>query len=238
MDDVRLIVKLIKFSAVVLSVTYLTLMILIKLKIIPFPSVFGLVSSTEEFFFRGEFAFFYKGFIYICVGVIFFATSEKISKVIIFVLLLSVVFTFTRGFLVALMMTYIFHLVFIKKSALRLILLTFLLTIIVALLWEFIYAKIDRGQSDSMRVRQIEEVMTAVTPISALIGHGFGNGVPSRPERMEIVYLEAFHKQGIIGLLFWALVILFSWLLYRRAVNNNNAQLAVPFLSFCCFNLS
>ena len=229
-EDVKVIVSLIKFCAVVLSVTYLATIILIKFNVLPFSVFYGLVADTEEFFFRGEFAFFYKGFLYICVGLLFFATSEKINKTIILVLLLSVVLTFTRGFLVALMMTYVFYLVFIKKSALKLILLSFLLTIVIAILWELIYAKLDRSYSDSMRIRQIEEVIDAVTPVSALIGHGFGNGVPSRPERMEIVYLEVFHKQGIMGLLFWALVIMFSWLLYRRAVRNNNAQLAVAFL--------
>ena len=229
-DDVKLMVRLIKFSAVILSITYLAIVLLLKFKVLPFSLLYGLVADTEEFFFRGEFAFFYKGFLYICVGLIFFATSEKINKTIIIVLLLSVVLTFTRGFLVALMMTYLFYLVFIKKSALKLILLTFLLTIIVALLWELIYAKMDRSYSDSARVRQIEQVMTAVTPVSALVGHGFGIGVSSRPDRMEIVYLVVFHKQGIMGLLFWALVILFSWLLYRRAVRNNNSQMAVPFL--------
>jgi O-antigen ligase len=47
---------------------------------------------------------------------------------------------------------------------------------------------------------------------------------------MEIVYLEVFHKQGIVGLSFWGLVILLNWLLYRRAVKNNNFQRAAPFL--------
>ena len=229
-DDVRLIVSLIKFSAVVLSMSYLATMILLEFNIVSFPRFYSLVADTEEFFFRGESAFFYKGFLYICVGLVFFATSEKINKTIILVLLLSVVLTFTRGFLVALMMTYIFYLIFIKKSALKLIILTFLLTIAVVLLWELIYAKMDRTYSDSMRIRQIEEVLTAVTPVSALIGHGFGKGIPTRPERMEIAYLEVFHKQGIMGLLFWALMILFSWLLYRSAMRNNNSQLAVPFL--------
>jgi hypothetical protein len=228
-EDVLLIVNLIKLSAVVLSITYLILMLLIKFNIIPFPKFYGLVADTEEIFFRGEFAFFYKGFLYICVGLIFFATSEKINKPVIFVLVLSVILTFTRGFLVALMMTYLFYLIFIRKSALKVILLTFLLTIIAALLWEFIYAKMDRSSSDSTRIRQIEEVMNDVTPVSALIGHGFGIGVPSRPERMEIVFLEVFHKQGIMGLLFWALVMVLSWYLYRKALGNNS-QLAVPFL--------
>jgi hypothetical protein len=203
---------------------------LIKFNVIPFVAFYTLVADTEEFFFRGEFTFFYKGFLYICVGLIFFATSEKINKLLIFVLVLSVILTFTRGFLVALMMTYVFYLIFIKKSALKLILLTLLLTIIAALLWEFIYAKMDRSSSDSARFRQIEEVMNDVTPVSALIGHGFGNGVPSRPERMEIVFLEVFHKQGLIGLLFWSLVMVLSWFLYRKALGNNNSQLAVPFL--------
>ena len=229
-DDVQLIVKLIKFSAVVLSIIYLTLILLINLNLLPFETFYLAVADTEEFFFRGNFAFFYKGFIYICIGLIFFSFSEKVNKLVILLLVASVILTFTRGLLVALMMTYVFYLIFIRKSALKLILLAFLLTVIIGLLWEFIYARMDRSYSDSMRIRQFEEVIKEVNPASALIGHGFGIGVPSRPERMEIVYLEVFHKQGVMGLLFWALVILLNWLLYHRAAKNNHPQLSVPFL--------
>jgi O-antigen ligase len=61
----------------------------------------------------------------------------------------------------------------------------------------------DREFSDNERKRQIKEVIADITPATVIWGHGFGNGVESRPIHMEISYLEIFHKQGLIGLGTW-----------------------------------
>ena len=71
----------------------------------------------------------------------------------------------------------------------------------------------DRNYSDEGRLQQIKEVATQVTFGSALWGHGFGNGVTSRPVHMEISYLEILHKQGLPGLALWAGLL---WLLITK----------------------
>ena len=73
----------------------------------------------------------------------------------------------------------------------------------------------DKETSDDIRITQIVEVFERIDPITILIGHGFGNGVPVRPVHMEIGYLELFHKQGLLGICLWAIFII---LLYNKYV--------------------
>ena len=84
-----LVVRLIRVSAVVLSCLYIVTFVLINLKLIPFRSFYDSVASSEEFFFRGEFAFFYKGFVYMCVGLFFFLMEKKVNKLIVMILVLA-----------------------------------------------------------------------------------------------------------------------------------------------------
>lgn len=71
----------------------------------------------------------------------------------------------------------------------------------------------NKSYSDEGRFRQLKEVAGQTNLSSIFIGHGFGNGIPSRPIHMEISYLEIFHKQGLLGLLFWTYLL---WLLYQK----------------------
>jgi len=46
-------------------------------------------------------------------------------------------------------------------------------------------------------------VLTHANWSSVFVGHGLGQGTPSRPIHMEISYLEIFQKQGLFGLFLW-----------------------------------
>ncbi|MGC3945942.1 MAG: hypothetical protein QM762_15715 [Chryseolinea sp.] len=229
-DDVILVTRLIKFSACILAVAYLNILILIRVGIIAFLPFYNRASLTGEVFFRGESGFFYKGFVYICIGLLFFLTEAKSRKLIIALLATAIVLTFTRGFFISILATYGFYHVFIRRNASKILIFGAGAVIALFSLWNLYYSKaFNRKQSDSVRLTQIEEVISATTPVSFFIGHGFGNGVPSRPDRMEIVYLEAFHKQGLIGLLFWAGLLAVNWIYFKKA-NQVNPTLAVPFV--------
>ena len=63
-DDIELIVRTLRRCSLILGVLYLILFFLIHFRLIPFDKFYAWASLTQEFFFRGEFAFFYKGFLY------------------------------------------------------------------------------------------------------------------------------------------------------------------------------
>ena len=87
----------------------------------------------------------------------------------------------------------------------------------------------DKNWSDIIRRRQIQQVFERISIPSFLIGHGFGIGVPVRKIHMEIAYLEIFHKQGLIGLVFWLILFFVIWHHYRMAVLNQQGATALPF---------
>lgn len=225
-EDVLVAVKTIKVGSLLLALIYLTILIAINTNIIPFMKFYKWVEPTEEFFFRGNFAFFYKGFIYLGVGVFFYAFDK--SKIILWIIIAALLLTFTRGFLLSIVLVYLFHLIFIRKKMGKLLVLIAIIVCAGSAVWKMVSQSnvLNRDKSDADRITQINEVIDDITLLSAVSGHGFGVGVPSRPERMEITYLEIFHKQGIIGLLFWFGLLFYSWSLFVIRKND----LSIPFM--------
>ena len=260
-DDLKKISKIILYTAGIMAFIFLTILCLFWTGAVKFLDFYHPMISTNEFFFRGEFSLFYKGFIYLCIGLLFaHLTGEKKLWWFIIFLFLAIVLSFTRGLILALGLSYVIYYSFIKRSypKMTVALVICLVTIFYggdfySLLSKQLYASTfetksieqekikekllgDREFSDNERKRQIIQVANATTFPSAVWGHGFGVGVASRPVHMEISYLEIFHKQGIIGIACW-LIILFSliksyWSLPSKSGMSNAYFLAALFVFF------
>ncbi|HEY0741646.1 MAG TPA: hypothetical protein VGD40_09290 [Chryseosolibacter sp.] len=237
---VRRVPSLIISGAAILAVTFFVILVMIHTELVSFLSFYDLVIPTGEFFFRAETTFFYKGFIYVCIALIFAFFIQRKHKVIMMLLLATaIILTFTRGFLFALTLTYLLYAVLEKKFIHASVTLMFAI-IVVFFSKPIIYgASIllhevkgldervpkeqllgNRDASDAGRFMQASEVLAKITPLSFAVGHGFGNGVPSRPVHMEISYLEIFHKQGVVGLGVWAYLLYLLLAAYRAAVRD------------------
>jgi len=70
--DGESITKIIKITSLVLGICYLLVFIAINANIIRVSTLYLITKDTGEFYFRGEIAFFYKGFVFLCVGIVFF----------------------------------------------------------------------------------------------------------------------------------------------------------------------
>jgi len=90
----------------------------------------------------------------------------------------------------------------------------------------------NREESDRIREMQLQQVKDAVSPVSFIVGHGFGDGVRVRKNHMEINYLEIFHKQGIIGIAFWLYMLAYIIINYInvKKLQPGNEPLARSFL--------
>lgn len=253
-NDTEIVKKLnevFKYSSVGMAVIFIATLILIHTGIVPFLNFWNLVLSTQEFFFRGELTFFYKGFMYLCVG-LFFLVEGHAKRWQVMIVIIAIALTVTRGFWVSLLLTYgAYYLVFSQKkmqgaiSIAAAVVLIFFSSDMIAAISRKVdretspaekkhepkpYLLGDRTHSDNERRRQFNEVKERVSPLSAVIGHGLGQGVPIRPIHMEVSYLEIFHKQGVIGLGCWLLIFLTGLLKFIRARSNSAT---VPyFLSF------
>lgn len=260
----------IKAGSLVLAFTFFICLVLIHSGVIPFLDFYNPAIASTEFFFRGELTFFYKGFLFLCVGFIFYDfAAVKSNRIWQGLLLIAIILTFTRGFLFALALTYsVYYFLSARwwKTGIALavaLLVAFSGKIIIEQSSLAIYRMLheeapvpitespksnspdenvpskplvpseantdllgDRAYSDRGRKVQIQEVWERTTPVSFLIGHGLGNGIPSRPVHMEISYLEIFHKQGMIGMCFWGWIL---FLLLKKYKQVSTSRIATAF---------
>ena len=233
-ETIVYIEKLIKFSSLLMGISLLMLLFLLYIGYFEFNTIYVFLSAdgTDFMMNDGEIVrLFYKGFLYLNIAFIFYIYSNNRYKfLILFLLFLSILLTFTRGFLLAMVLSFIFiSILEFKKKKTFSVLVGIL--ICVAILLPF-YTNIigEKDASDSIRILQIEEVFNAITVTSFFIGHGFGIGVPIRPDGMEITFLEIFHKQGILGLFLWIGFLFYMIFNYLNIRNLTYKKIFKPFL--------
>lgn len=241
-ERVHLVVSLIKKSSLFLAITYILIQAAFLLGRIDFIWFYNYALSQispSDFIFRGDTGlFFYKGFVYMVVGLIFWIHSEKSrwKSVSTLIIAAAMILTGTRGFI--LMFGLLYGLFYGIPLLMRLNVKALLLAAVLAVGSVYFFGNFEIGDkaiSDSIRIQQLIQVAERINPISLFIGHGFGVGVPVREVHMEIAYLEVFHKQGILGLSIWALFFNFLYTSYVRAKNFMNIRKA--FLLGVCFVL-
>lgn len=217
-----LVVNIIKFSSFFMMMLYLIFIAFIYFGFIDFHSIYTIISKySNDFMFRGSSSsnptFFYKGFLYLNIGFIFFLLSpNRKNKIAALLILAAIVLTLTRGFIVGLLLTFIFgSIVEIqkKKSVILLIIIGF---VIIGFAPMYMHIMGNRELSDSIRIIEFQQVIGSINFLSFFIGYGFGIGVPIKPIHMEISYLEIFHKEGLLGLFFWFTI---AWMILKSYIN-------------------
>ena len=209
--DVDIVIRIIKMSSLFLGIAYILIVIFLFLGIINLVWFYAYVSTFGEIFFRGEGLFFYKGFLYLCVGFFFFMVgSGKYNKLGAFILLIAIILTLTRGFILMTLIVTIFYFLFIYRN--KVISLIVFLSLVIgffAALPFYLESIGDKAESDMVRIYTLDEIVEKTNPFNFFIGDGFGKGVPIRPVHMEVSYMEIFSKQGALGILFWLLLLIY-----------------------------
>jgi hypothetical protein len=232
---VEIISKVIVSAAILLAVSQVLVVILILTGVLNFLSVYNFLSQADnEFFGRGNFSFLYKGFIYACIGFYFLhiIKNSVVKRLLQIVILIGLVLTFVRGFVLALFATGMIFNFFFKSKVLSFLIIFAGIIIVILFSSSFEKLSFNRDESDRIRKVEVQQVAEAITPVSFFIGHGLGKGVAIRQNHMEINYLEIFHKQGVIGLVFWFYIFVYIIINYInvRKLNPANENLARPFL--------
>lgn len=250
---VQIIKRYIRWSTALMAASYLLFLLIWRLRLIDGWAFYQWVRPTEEFFYRGSLGFFFKGFIFLPIGIFFWQQRSTYSKFFwIFIIYLALLLTFTRGlwlliFGIHLLYTLLYNYRSLVSWLIVLLMVTsvFSVTSYVKQVKNFdfeglaVYQKKVQVQVQQQKVAlspmqeklggmfsqgfknrqvsiigrfvQFEEVAAAISWRSVLIGHGFGQGVPSRPIHMEVSYLEIFHKQGLLGLGLWIGLMVALW---------------------------
>ncbi len=203
---------------------------------VPFEALYGWIrlKGGDDFVFEGEGGrIFYKGVIFIGIAIIFLVFKKGRGKAMAGFLLLSLLMVGSRGLLSALFLSTIVYVLVGPMSSVKKIIFASIVVVVSAISLPTLFLSVgDKSEADALRVNTIGQVVDRIDFLSAIVGHGFGIGVPVRPEHMETTYIEIFHKQGMIGLIWWATVLSILFLRLRRAVRWGNQNLAYPlFLS-------
>lgn len=229
---IRRIKGLLILISVFMALSYIIVFCLIKSHSIDFRTFYINANVFGEFSFRENNGLFYKGFIYMVLGFFFIQSEVKsVLKWVLFgIVIVATYLSFTRGFFVALFMTYFVYYTFLRPLNYNRVLLNILFLFFTGLGLIFYFDIVGaRPLSSFDRLVTIEQVIESTDLTSFFIGHGFGIGVEKRPIHMEISYLEIFHKQGIIGLAFWFFLLL-KILRSNFQLGNEYKSLYKPFL--------
>jgi uncharacterized membrane protein YuzA (DUF378 family) len=232
------VVRIIKSSSIIMTIAMVVIVILISMGVINFARIYeSSVNASEggDLLFRGSNGFFfYKGSLYIAIGLIFFAFDRNWrAKVASFIAILGILATGSRGYFLGLVAVILVHCVTGKGGMVRR-LRYFIVPSAAAIMLLFILysgSLVGKKDSDATRFLTVNQVMDRVNPLSFVFGHGLGVGVPERPTHMEISYLEIFQKQGLLGLTWWASVFMLLLIRYRKARNINYTYAQPLFLS-------
>ena len=234
-NTIDVTIKILKFSTLFLSVIYLIYVILIKCGIVDFSVIYLFAGEMSDITFRTENGeLFYKGFIFLPIGFLFFWNERKYLYSII--LLVAIYFTQTRGFYIITIFGLFLYYCFTYKMKLSNIFIgLFSLIIILFLIDYFGLFEVNerRDDGDMIRILTFQQVIDNMTPFSVIFGHGFGKGVPIREVHMEMSYLEIFHKQGIIGL-FMLAYLFFKIYVFWKGVLTSNKQISTLFFIGTC----
>jgi hypothetical protein len=240
--EIFLVMRIIVFAAIVMAAGYMTIIISLLLQIVSVGTLYGWITLNggEDFVFEGETGrFFYKGVIFICIAIIFLAfQNRRRCKVIAGILLLTLFFVGSRGLFLALALSALLYVLIGQMSVVRKISISCIVILVAATALPQLFSFAgDKTESNATRLNTISQVSSRINAASFLVGHGFGNGVPEKPEHMEITYLEILHKQGMIGLAWWTALIAGLAIRLRKAIKLGEQYLAYPLFLSAAFIL-
>lgn len=231
-NNIGVISRIICLGSLIMAIIYLIYLLVIKvLGMIPFQILYSSMNTESDIMFRGDKGeLFYKGFVFLPVGLIFYLHKKKYIPVCI--ILLAIYFTLTRGFyIITLAGILIYMIIYPRFSWRRFIFAIFgLVFIYIFILFIDITAVVGaREDSDLIRIVTFKQVMERLSIGTVWLGYGLGNGVPIRPIHMECSYLEILHKQGIVGLMYWFVFLICIINAYRKC-SRESKSMAVPYL--------
>ena len=231
------VIRIIKYFSLFMAIIYIIFVILLFMNIINFSTFYEQQSEIGEILFRNQYMVFYKGFLYLGVGFLFLAVSQKrTDKIYSIIVFVALCLTLTRGFILMAAAVYGFYIFFVnKKASVKILVSAITIGLLIYLLPIMFNVLGDKSESDIVRIITFHQVTDEINLLSFFIGHGFGHGVEARPIHMEISYLEIFHKQGILGLFFWFYVLYIVFKYYFSIKNQQFKRMALPFLLSVCF---
>lgn len=231
---VRATATMLCLSGALLAIMYLISVAGLWSGILEFDKFYQSLDSTGEFFFRGENFFFYKGFLYLAISIVFLMFMRgRLSRVALFLVIVAMTLTLTRGFVISTAAAIIFMLIGLRrwKSLAAALVLTLVSGFFV---WFYLPGTSagfseQREVSNNVRLDDLTFMLENASASTLLIGEGFGSYINERLN-IENSFLWIGWKLGVVGLIFWLLPLVMSFVYYRRIDKDDlNHNLACAF---------
>jgi hypothetical protein len=249
-NDISLVIRVVLVAARVMACCYVvivaSLWLSLWLGITSLGTLYGWLaeSGANDFGVSGDGTgeigrFAYSGAIFIGIAIIFVLFKKgRSAKVGAFFLFLTLCLVASRGLFLTLALTAVCYVVIAPVPAMKKFGLGCMVVLLGVVCLPILFSLAgNRSASNSARLDTISQVYERIDPASAILGHGFGIGVPEKPQHMEIVYLEVFHKQGVLGLLWWVVLIGILAARFRKAIAVENRSLVYPLFLVAVFIL-
>ena len=249
-QDILLVIRIIVIAAIVMACCYAVIVVSLWLSLWLGVTSLGTLyewlalSGGNDFGVSGDGTgevgrFAYSGAVFIGIAIVFLMFKRKRSgNTIAFFLFLCLMLVASRGLFLTLALTAFCYTWIARVATIKKLGLSFVVVLLAAICLPLLFSLAgDRRASNSARLNTISEVYDGIDPTSAILGHGFGIGVPEKPKHMEIVYLEIFHKQGMLGLLWWIVLIGMLVARFRRALKTGDTAVAYPLFLVALFLL-
>ena len=179
------------------------------LTVIADPVNFYLVTLEEspEIALRGSGLFFYKGFLYLGIAVVFLITLQgRRWRLLTLFVLLALALSLTRGFILSTAAAVTLGLVIQRRWRLLAVTLA-AFSMVVFVYWGYLPSVDDdvaeqRETSNAQRLDDMAFIADNATVQTVLIGQGFGSPINGRT-LIENTFLWAFWRMGLAGVAFW-----------------------------------
>ena len=212
--------SLVLIAGVTLALGYLGVLVLLVSGRIDFTWLYEMLDATGEFMFRGESFFFYKGFVYLGVCIVFLiAMPGRFVVPLLVVTGIALVLTLTRGFILSTAVA-VLMLLYVLRMRVAALLLTLAGASALVVAFVSLYSGVEgfmeqRSISNAVRLEDMFFIFGNVGPMTIMFGNGFGTPVLERLN-IENVYLWVLWKTGVIGLAFWLAPLLACFIMFRR----------------------
>jgi len=227
--NIELTADVVRLAGQAMGLAYLLLLTGLLLGYINFMSALTVLGGTGEFFFRGaQGLFVYKGFLYLCIGLLFLVALKSPAKWFSVTLVMcAILLTLTRGFILASVIATLLLLWTMGRR--RTVGIVVLLGVLAAVVWIVgatftqggILQRSDADISNTVRLNDIRFMLNNVDPVTLIFGHGFGALISGSRLNIENSYLWIWWKAGLAGLLFWFTPLLLCVNAFRQIAANS-----------------
>jgi hypothetical protein len=222
-------------AGTVMAAGYLTVLLLLILGRIDFAWLHDLLGATDEFMFRGDKGFFYKGFVYLGVSIVFLvAVPGRVPRLLIGLTAVALVLTLTRSFVISTAIAVLMLLYALRMrvaATLGTLLAIGAAGTVLALSAGSLEGLLgDRAESNAIRIEDLTFVLTNLNPVTLLLGNGYGTPIVERLN-VENAFLWIVWKTGLVGLVFWLSPLLLCAVSFSRVPRSDaDFRLACAFM--------